>query len=330
MMTPIRTHKNQYRGINAHLHSYWQAAGKWNRFHSAHITDLERLLKQQLIPLGYTAEIEESLQLWRAGKPPKYPQADLLIRDLEPHRAGTPRGAAVLEAEVGVLALDDLIDEAEFNDHEHVAIGVYELRDQPTTDEPIAWIELLSPTNKDGMALAIYQAKCYALLQAGRIFIELDYLHHTPATFEVLPSYPAREAHAQPYRILILDPRPAIRGGVAYHHTFHVDEPLPTLKLPLSGTDFSLFDFDAAYQKTFTEGLYGFDRELNYHAYPAEFARYSPADQQRIAARLVAILQAQQQGSDLEAAPFPVDPTLTLESAQAQLAQYGVIAAAIG
>lgn len=57
----VYTAKNQYDGINAHLHSFWQGTGKWHRFHNVYIAQLLMALKAQLIPLGYTAETEESL-----------------------------------------------------------------------------------------------------------------------------------------------------------------------------------------------------------------------------------------------------------------------------
>ena len=62
-MLPVRSLKNQYRGINAHLHSQWQAHGNWAGFHTRHIGDLAGLLRRQLYPMGYVAEIEESLQV---------------------------------------------------------------------------------------------------------------------------------------------------------------------------------------------------------------------------------------------------------------------------
>jgi hypothetical protein len=60
-MKPIRdVTKNQYRGINAHLHSYWQAKGGWDTFHFNHIPDLMRLINGQLPP-GYVADLIQSL-----------------------------------------------------------------------------------------------------------------------------------------------------------------------------------------------------------------------------------------------------------------------------
>jgi hypothetical protein len=67
-MTPVRAVKNQYQGINAHLHSYWQVEGGWDGFHANHIADLMRLMSAQLLPLGYTADIQQSLQIRRLGE----------------------------------------------------------------------------------------------------------------------------------------------------------------------------------------------------------------------------------------------------------------------
>ena len=40
-MEPMRSVRNQYLGINAHLHSYWQAVRGWNNFHNPYIVQLE-------------------------------------------------------------------------------------------------------------------------------------------------------------------------------------------------------------------------------------------------------------------------------------------------
>jgi hypothetical protein len=69
-------HKNQYRGVNAHLYSLWQRLGGWSRFHTNHITDLMRVMRPLLLPVGYDAEVE----------PSQYPESDVTIYDLSPSR----------------------------------------------------------------------------------------------------------------------------------------------------------------------------------------------------------------------------------------------------
>ena len=55
-MGPLRSVRNQYPGVNAHLHSYWQGRGGWSRFHTNHIADLLRALRPLLLPRGYDAD----------------------------------------------------------------------------------------------------------------------------------------------------------------------------------------------------------------------------------------------------------------------------------
>src|SRR5215207_3466591 len=85
-MEPVKSIRNQYLGINAHLHSQWQAEGRWSGFHTLQIGDLLRLLKAKLRPLGYTADIEESLQIRRLGDTTGYLRADIAVYDLNPQR----------------------------------------------------------------------------------------------------------------------------------------------------------------------------------------------------------------------------------------------------
>jgi hypothetical protein len=57
----LRSKKNEYRGVNAHLHSYFQTKGGWASFHTAHINDLAREINR-LLPPGYLVDVEQSLQ----------------------------------------------------------------------------------------------------------------------------------------------------------------------------------------------------------------------------------------------------------------------------
>lgn len=145
-VNPINPVKNQYRGINAHLHSYWQAEGGWDSFHTNHITDLMRLIEANL-PDGYIADIEQSLQIRRFGEPFGKPGSDVTIYDTNPLRSKQPaRFLAHVEAVAipEIMTVDDDVSE-------YRAVGIYEYvlgkRDEGS---PVAWIELLSPSNKSG------------------------------------------------------------------------------------------------------------------------------------------------------------------------------------
>jgi hypothetical protein len=309
----VRSVKNQYRGVNAHLHSFWQAAHKWNRFHNVHVGRLMTLLKAQLIPMGYTAEIEESLQIRRFGDAPRQPKADIYVSDLHPPRSAT----SFAIPDTPALELLELLEEEEDKEHPFSAIAVYGRAPGLQPGEPIAWIELLSPTNKGGTVDAeSYRNKRRELLREGLVFVELDYLHETPPTFWRLPDYSRREPKSHAYRIVVLDPRPTIAEGRAYRYEFDVDSQIPAAAIPLNAGDVIRFDFDMAYQRTFEEALYGYD--LVYSELPPNFERYSPADQQRIAARMLAVLEAARDGIDLETGPFPVKD-IPLEQALEQI-----------
>ncbi len=274
MATAIRTRKNQYRGINAHLHSFWQAENKWNRFHNAHAMSLMTLLKWQLLQIDYICHTEASLQYFDA------------------------------------------------DDHYFSAIAIYERKGENPSDEPIGWLEVLSPTNKGNTKDAgEYRYKRQQLLKAGCVFIKLDYLHATPPTWDTLPDYTLREEKSHAYRIMVLVPCPDAIEGYAYLYEFDVDMPLPQVVIPLSGDDKISFDFDAAYQKTFVEGSYGFDRELDYRHFPMQFDSYSDADKTHIARRMLIVLQAQQRGENLENAPFPADDALSLVAASSSITE---------
>ncbi|MBI1276633.1 MAG: DUF4058 family protein [Anaerolineaceae bacterium] len=315
-MSPIRTIKNQYRGINAHLHSYWQAEHKWNRFHNVHVSDLLKLLRIELLPMGYTASIEDSLQIRRIGDDIKYPKGDIVVSDLEFRR----RSHIPLNPRTTSLVIEDLLVNELDVEHPYSAVVIRE--NVSNLSEPIAWIELLSPTNKgDTKDARTYYAKRWALLETGIVFVELDYLHETSPTFDNLPDYTRGDLNAQPYNIMILDSRLDLRQGPVDLEEFGVDISPRPMTIPLNGNDEIVFDFGAAYQKTFEDTRYGFEPELDYANLPVNFDRYSRTDQERIVARMIAILKADQACLDLEAnAPFPVE-TLSLEDGLAQLQQ---------
>lgn len=111
----------------------------------------------------------------------------------------------------------------------------------------------------------------------------------------------------------MIDPRPTFAEGKAYIAEFDVDEIMPTVTIPLNGADQLRFDFNAPYQKTFTETLYGLEL-VDYQQLPLRFERYSPADQVRIANRMVAVVRAAQRGVDLETGPFAVDSVALAEA----------------
>jgi len=315
-MSVISSRKNQYRGVNPHMHSLWQGIGKWNRFHNVHIAQLLIALKTELLPMGYTAETEESLQIRRIADSPSSPRADILIGNQDPHRALQKPSAGF--STTATIPLVDLIEEDEELDYPYYSVAIYERLSDGDSSIPVAWLELLSPSNKGSKLDAqAYRAKRKKLLQSGLVFVEIDYLHETPSTFEHLPDYTKKDQGSHPYRIVVIDPRPTFEDGRIALYQFDVDSPIPTVEIPLHADDRLHFDFDRVYQKTFEDALYGFD--MDYTQWPMNIERYSKADQQRVGERLVAVLRAAANATDLETGPFNTS-SMSLSNAQKHIA----------
>ncbi len=308
----LRSVKNQYQGVNPHLHSLWQEIMAWNRFHNVYITYITQEIKARLRPLGYIVDIEESLQIRRTGDV-KRPESDLIIYDTDPHRPQVkPQYAAALQG----LSVAELIEIEEDKEHPYFAVIIYKSTPQFQRGEAVAWIELLSPTNKGRSRDAqIYIGKRHTLLASGLVFVEIDFLHETPSTFPRLADYTQQQPHSHPYRIVMLDPRPDLETGATDIQEFDVDMPIPTVTIPLNAGDVLTFDFDAPYQKVYAESFYG--DEINYQELPLNFERYSEADKVRILNRMLTVQAAAKQGVDLEQAPFPL--TVQVENVQVGL-----------
>jgi hypothetical protein len=323
-MKTLHTEANQYRGINAHLHSLYQHEGdKWQRFHSAHIIHLVGDLQVILRPLGYEAQPEVGLQVRLPGQNRGPLRSDVAIMDRQPAgRFPIPVPVAPAAGE-RVVPLPALISSEQDEEDEYMAIAIRQNQADADADGPIiAWIELLSPGNKPGGGnVAKYTEKRRELLELGIVYVELDYLHASPTSFEAIPAYQPRrkggqrEPEARPYCITVIDPRPAWQEGEGRFREFRVDEPIPSVTIPLAGSDRISFDFNVTYQFTFR--LLNSGRRSNYAALPVAFELYSPDDQARILSRMIAVMRAAQRGDNLEQAPGPVE-YLPLEEAQRQ------------
>jgi hypothetical protein len=317
-MPPVNTINNQYLGVNAHLHSYLQHQGEWNGFHTIHISHLAITLQAQLRLMGYEARAEQSLQIRRAGQVIGYPRSDVTIYD--PITDRPPQTASSAPTNVGevVMSIPTLLNLREDDIEYYRAIGIYEIKtNRAEQRQPVVWIELLSPANKPtGSHFPDYKQKRAEILQSGVVFVEIDYLHHYPPAFESLPNYRLLEPDSHPYRITILDPRPDFFAGQGRSRQFNVDDPIPTMTIPLNAGDALPFDFGTPYHKTFVEMFYG--DKVDYAQLPDAFDFYNPDDQTRIVQRMLAVLKAAQTGTDLETGPFLVE-SLALEDGLAQL-----------
>jgi hypothetical protein len=145
---PIRSHKNQYRGVNAHLHSHFQAQGDWESFHGNYITFLGAALNQAL-PLGYVARTERSIQI-REFHPDT--GEEILLKnkpDVSIYAHRPPIDVPVLTPELTpsfFLTVEETLPPDP--DAYLRAIVIYQLLPDQTLGRAITQIEILSPTNK--------------------------------------------------------------------------------------------------------------------------------------------------------------------------------------
>jgi len=324
-MKAVRAVKNQYLGINAHLTSYWQANGDWSEFHTSYIVQLSRTFKAQLLPLGYTAGIEQSLQIRRDDGDIRRPTPDLTIYAQNPPTLREAAVAYLGDTHQLTLRLEEVLQKEDtISEKPYRALALYESSTKRDRGQPIAWIELLSPSNKPGgRDAATYRDKRRTLLERGLILVEIDYLHESSPTFQGIPDYRTRatrwkaEAGAYAYRIVVVDPRPQLNKGKIKVYQFGVDTRLPAVTIPLQGNDTIDFDFGFPYHEAVQMELFTVEF-VDYSQLPQHFDRYSQDDQQRIAARMIAVLEAAQSGIDLETGPFPVKE-VPLETALAQI-----------
>lgn len=301
---PIRSRKNQYRGVNAHLHSYFQTQGDWQMFHTAHINDLARVLSSTL-PNSYYVRLEKSIQIREihpdTGEVIVFrKRPDILIYGSD---AGLQAPSLAIEPSIE-LTVDEtfLLDEAAYLS----TITIYQIQ----SEQLIAQIELLSPANKPlGSGYEQYIGKREIILRAGIVLVEIDYLHETDSPIEGIPSYPDHQPQGYPYTITISDPRPNPRQGKTRIYGFHVDDPIPSLPIPLAEEDHVQMDFALAYQQTF-EAFPIFADRVDYEQFPINFHRYAPIDQERIKQRMKAVQIAHANGVNLdENAPLPLEVT---------------------
>lgn len=290
MSDALRSRKNEYAGINAHLNSLLQnVAGEWESFHTSHIVDIARTLNQRL-PEGYEARVEKSLQireimLTDEGRRERRrsPQPDVTVVNTQP-----VMGSGIFAHPSGVITHPvietmDVDPETLLN-----AVVIYRVNEDELTGRPITRIELLSPANKPpSEGYAQYREKRNSTLQSAMPLIEIDYLHQTAPVIKNVQRYPQAGTHA--YMIVVNDPRPSVNSGLSALYGFDVDAPIPLVDIPLEHHEFvSQFDFGVPYNVTF-ENTITYQRIVDYSQEPPRFDTYSIDDQQRIRQRMDAI-----------------------------------------
>lgn len=286
---------NPFRGINPLLNSLLQgdhyyesgdtAPSVWPSFHAAHVVHIVDALNEQLIPLGYVAFAEQGLQI-QTGSPFQYPDDAVYDRIPgidRPVAASTALSTAPSAALVHI-PVDDIIEMA----RSYKSVTIYPTpQEHPVLGKPITRIELLSPSNKRGGNHYLSYVRNRAdAIQSGTALIEIDYLH------ESTPPYPDGNLlrhptgkDSYPYYIAVTNIR--VKPVEVVIRPFGVDEPIPTVAVPLAKDTALRFDFDAVYQHTYQVGAW--PTLIDFEQNPERLNTYSAADQNRIGQKLDAV-----------------------------------------
>ncbi|MDX1994454.1 MAG: DUF4058 family protein [bacterium] len=285
-MMPQHSLINPYQGINAHLHSLAQNPAEnsptiWTSVHAMHIVDLVHALNVNLPP-HYVARPEQSLQIWteteegaQLGKASPRPDAAVYPTSV---LHTTSVAEAVVESPARVISLKPYL-EREITIPSAV---IYTIQNHEIVGSPVTRIELLSASNKrGGIGHNGYTNNRWTALLSGTSLVELDYLHQSASPLPGVPPYPeAPDSHA--YAVGLTDRRPVADHDLMLIYDVNVDQPLPTIQLPLAGSDSIAFDLNTVYQHTYSAGRWGV--HINYALPPRNVESYSPADQARIQA----------------------------------------------
>ncbi|MGB1286044.1 MAG: DUF4058 family protein [Aggregatilineales bacterium] len=306
---PIRSRYNQYRGINAHLHSALQhERGVWEIFHGVHITHLTEVI-DAILPAGYAVDPEKSMQI-RAFHPdsgetiiaPRQPRPDLTIY-------ASTESVAISETAVATQPTRILpaIASLDLDEQSYLRNLVIKKIEDDGTLTPVTWIELLSPTNKPPNSGAYqYREKRNFTIRQGLSLVEIDYLHETrspvPEIFDYRRQYPG----ATPYNIVITRPQPVLIDGSMWIYEVSVDEQLPAITVPLRYEETITLDLQQVYNRTFSS-LGAFSRRVNYAKTPVNFDSYDTEDKRRIERRMTAIKAAIDAGDTLSETLIPLE-----------------------
>jgi hypothetical protein len=261
---------------------------------------METLNRQ--LPAGYIAVNEQSLQILGTenGGVPVKRVPDITIYGEERGRP-EPRSESVASPTWEIITDITGPDESLVD-----AVVIYQQQSgHGLWGKAVTRIELLSPSNKRGGSnFPHYRIKRLECLKEGIPLIEIDYLHESISPIPQSPSYPTQsDSHA--YYIAVTDPRHDPSQVITRAYGFDVDYALPTITIPLGGEDEMPFDFGEPYQRAYELGPWF--AVVDYEQEPVRFDTYREDDQQRIRARMQAVMQAHQQGKDLEQGPFPIE-----------------------
>lgn len=266
--------QNPFEGINPLLHEILLTQERWQEFRQVFLTQCLMVLCQQLADTHYTVSLEQTVKIQSMYDSMARYRPDLLIKT-KTSDLSTP--ASSLNSATATLAIVDIMDLHD-PEPEPLSLVIRKAED----DIPVAWIELPSPSNKLPFnGYYQYRIKRQIIVEAGIVFIELDFIHNQSPTFRYL-DYSKGEMGAYPFHIAVLIPNPGAEMGVAHVEHFHFMQKIPQLRIPLLGDDTVELNLNDVYQEIYVRG-----------AYAKEIARkipqlitYHPADREKIVAHL--------------------------------------------
>jgi hypothetical protein len=284
----IRSNRNLYPGINAHLNSFLQSeGGGWESFHAHHIVDIATILDKHLPP-NYYAAAEKSLQISQvsfAETITRQNRPDVAIYQLSEQQT-YQASSSVAAAPIATLPLIETLEDEE---ETITSVVIYEIEDGKIPGKAVTRIELLSPANKPGQGYyRQYMSKRTQALRSGLFMAEIDYLHESRPIIPTLPSYANGDEDAYPYLILVSNPHPKPEDGHIDIYGTKVDELLPIINIPLADAETVPLDLGAAYNQTF-ENARMLQVIVDYALLPERFERYTAEDQTRIQERMKVI-----------------------------------------
>ncbi len=290
-MSAITSTRNRFPGVNPHAHGLLLGTGGgWPGFHSDYLGDLRALL-DAVLPPGYYARREASLQIGTLDPdlslPPKTPERT--VSDIAIYQAETGTAASPSAGAHPTLLLP--LAEAIIPDEDVSSIVIYRAEGRQLPGRPVTRIELLSPANKPPGAYAkLYQIRRMETLLGGLVLVEIDLIHTRRPLDARIPSYVDRETGATPYHIVVHDPHPTWSEGSSAVYATGIVDPLPSVSLPLVYPDRVTLDFNTAYQRTYASSRL-FHMWVDYAQEPVNMVTYTKNDQASIRAQMVTIAE---------------------------------------
>jgi hypothetical protein len=288
---PLHFRENRYAGVNAHLQSHLQSpGGDWASFHAAYITYITEALSNSL-PEGYFALIEKSLQLYQVetstgDERRSSSRADIGIVRESGLRSTFPQSMTAASGIALVLPVLDTISDDEAPD------AVIIVRMDKGQRHLVTRIEVLSPANKPPQSHAAqYLDKRNGTLRAGINLVELDFMHEQCPPVSAIPCYRNQAHESAPFLILVSDVRGTLALGTTTIHRLGINQPIPSMRVPLANEDIIDVDFGSAYYRTFAINPFFGMRLVDYAELPPRFDTYTSEDQARIRAVMSHIAQ---------------------------------------